>query len=146
MKSICLKIGVSAPVDKVMSAVNSLEGLANWWTDDVSGSTKEGKTIAFRFNGEGPEVRVVKDEKTQVSWLLTSGPEEWLGTRINFQAIEEDNENVLYFQHSGWQEESSFFHHCSMKWAVFMLSLKEYIDSGKGRAFPNDIKITSVGF
>jgi hypothetical protein len=28
-----------------------------------------------------------------------------------------------------------------MKWATFMLSLRDYLETGKGRPFPNDIQI-----
>jgi hypothetical protein len=36
-------------------------------------------------------------------------------------------------------------HHCSTKWALFLMSLKSLIDTGKGAAFPNDVHITSSG-
>ena len=31
--------------------------------------------------------------------------------------------------------------HCSMKWATFLLSLKELAETGKGRPSPEDLKI-----
>jgi hypothetical protein len=31
--------------------------------------------------------------------------------------------------------------HCSMKWATFMLSLRELVETGKGRPSPVDLKI-----
>ena len=31
--------------------------------------------------------------------------------------------------------------HCSCKWAVFLLSLKDALETGKGRPFPDDIHI-----
>jgi hypothetical protein len=33
------------------------------------------------------------------------------------------------------------FTHCSAKWAVFLLSLKEILETGQGKASPNDILI-----
>ena len=32
-------------------------------------------------------------------------------------------------------------HHCSTKWAVFLMSLKSLVETGKGDPYPNDIKI-----
>jgi hypothetical protein len=32
-------------------------------------------------------------------------------------------------------------HHCSTKWGVFLLSLKSLLETGKGRAAPNEIKL-----
>ena len=34
-------------------------------------------------------------------------------------------------------------HHCSTKWAVFLLSLKSLLEIGKGAAWPNEIKLDS---
>ncbi len=32
-----------------------------------------------------------------------------------------------------------------MKWATFLLSLKDYVETGRGRPFPNDLKIEATG-
>jgi hypothetical protein len=32
-------------------------------------------------------------------------------------------------------------HHCSTKWATFLLSLKDLVENGKGRPEPRDTKI-----
>jgi hypothetical protein len=32
-------------------------------------------------------------------------------------------------------------HHCTTKWAIFMMSLKTLCESGKGSPSPNDVKI-----
>jgi hypothetical protein len=34
-----------------------------------------------------------------------------------------------------------FMHHCSTKWAVFLLSLKSLVETGQGAPEPNDVKI-----
>jgi hypothetical protein len=34
--------------------------------------------------------------------------------------------------------------HCSTKWAVFMLSLKELLEKGKGHPAPDDIEINHL--
>jgi hypothetical protein len=34
-------------------------------------------------------------------------------------------------------------HHCGTKWAVFLLSLKSLLETGKGAPAPNDIKLDS---
>ena len=51
------------------------------------------------------------------------------------------NQCVVHFTHSGWADDLKMFPHCSTKWAVFMLSLKDLLETGKGRPAPNDIPI-----
>jgi hypothetical protein len=34
-----------------------------------------------------------------------------------------------------------FMHHCSTKWATFLLSLKDWLERAEGRPAPYDVKI-----
>jgi hypothetical protein len=45
------------------------------------------------------------------------------------------------FGHRNWREAVEFTAHCSMKWATFLLSLRELVETGKGRPSPDDRKI-----
>jgi len=38
-------------------------------------------------------------------------------------------------------EPGEFMHHCSTKWAVFLMSLKSLLETGKGAPAPDDVKI-----
>ncbi len=142
MPNITHTISTSVDLNKAMSAITSLNGLNNWWTTETTGDPSEGGVLAFRFGGGGPDMSVEKVTENEVIWKCVSGPEEWLGTTIEFRFQREENGNTaLYFTHRGWAEETPFHYHCSMKWASFLLSLKEYLDLGQGRPFPNDIQI-----
>jgi len=142
MVNITHQIAASSDVKTVMDALTTLEGLKSWWTTDTTGEPGPGGTIKFRFNGNGMDMRVETVAETDVIWRCVSGPEEWLDTTIEFSLKSNtDDGTSIYFTHRNWAEESSFHYHCSMKWATFLLSLKEYLELGKGRAFPNDIQI-----
>ncbi len=64
-----------------------------------------------------------------------------MGTEISFQLTSGENQTYLLFSHSGWKVASEFMAHCSTKWAVFLLSLKNAIENGKGQPFPDDLPI-----
>jgi hypothetical protein len=34
-------------------------------------------------------------------------------------------------------------HHCSTKWAIYLMSLKSVLETGKGAPAPRDVKIDS---
>jgi hypothetical protein len=36
-------------------------------------------------------------------------------------------------------------HHCSTKWAYFLLALKAQLEGGRGTPYPDDMKISSWG-
>ncbi len=146
MANICLTFGTNVPANSIHQALTTLSGLQGWWTQGTSGNPEKGGTIAFRFGDNGGfDMKVILATKQQVHWQCVGGPEDWLDTRIEFDIQESEKQTKLMFRHVGWQQENPFFHHCSMKWATFLLSLKDYVEGRGGKAFPNDIKIEAVG-
>jgi len=143
MTNICLTIGAKTSAATMVAGLNSIEGLSKWWTSDTSGDTAEGGTILFRFDGGGFDMKVLTNSEDNVVWQCTGGPDEWIGTKVSFAVTEDDGESNLMFKHAGWAEETPFHHHCSMKWASFLLSFKQYLETGKGQPFPNDIQIAA---
>lgn len=141
MANITHQIGVKANPASIMRALTTIEGLSNWWTHTTEGSAKNGGTIKFLFNGQVLEMKVTKVSEDTVEWKCSTGPDEWLDTPITFHLKTTKEQTRIFFSHKNWKEESPFHYHCSMKWAVFMLSLKNFLDTGKGNAFPNDISI-----
>ncbi len=142
MSNITLAISTSAAMEQAMSALTTLDGLNKWWTTDTTGNPHEGGVISFRFDGGGPDMAVEKVRENEVIWKCLSGPEEWIGTTIEFRFQKaDDGPTALFFAHRGWADETPFHYHCSMKWASFLLSLKQYLELGEGRPFPNDIQI-----
>ena len=69
------------------------------------------------------------------------GPPEWIGTQVRFELRQQDGYTIVLFAHQGWREPVEFMHHCSTKWAVFLLSLKALAETGEGRPYPRDVKI-----
>jgi len=60
-----------------------------------------------------------------------------------FDLKQNDDWIIVLFKHAGWKEPVEFMHHCSTKWAVFLLSLKSLRETGKGALWPNEIKLDS---
>jgi len=86
------------------------------------------------------EVLALEPNK-KVHWRFQKGPEEWIGTDVTFELSQDGEYTIVLFGHRNWREPVEFMAHCSMKWALFMLSLKELVETGRGRPSPNDVKI-----
>ena len=148
MVDIIHRVGIKAPASKVYEALSTVEGIAGWWTRDTSGKSQIGKTIVVRFfspderelGSMSMEVKSLEPGR-KVQWTFIAGPEEWIGTDATFDLQQEGDYTIVMFGHRNWREAVEFTAHCSMKWAMFMLSLKELIETGKGRPSPHDIKI-----
>ncbi len=147
MFDILHRVEVNAPATKTYDALTTREGLAAWWTNDTKGNTGSvDGVIRFRF-GElgGFDMRVVSLEPAKrVTWQVQSGPPEWVGTKVSFELVEKAGNTTILFKHQGWKEPVEFMHHCSTKWATYMMSLKALVETGKGAAYPNDVHITQT--
>ena len=148
MVDIIHRVGIKAPIAKVYAALSTAEGVAGWWTRNTSGSSKIGGTIDVRFHSsDGKEIGsmsmevVALDPDKKVQWRFKSGQAEWVGTDVIFNLSQDGDYTIVLFGHKNWREANEFTSHCSMKWAIFMLSLKELVETGNGRPSPNDIKI-----
>ncbi|GAA1622157.1 SRPBCC domain-containing protein [Catellatospora bangladeshensis] len=143
MVDILHQVGVTAPLDEVYRAVSTPEGLAGWWTVDTTGKSEVGEQLAFRF-GElgGFDMEVLAlDPAGHVRWKVVDGPPEWIGTEVDWRLKQRGAYTNVLFKHEGWREPVEFMHHCSTKWATFLLSLKELVETGRGRPSPDDVKI-----
>ena len=140
MPDILHKLSIGAPKERVFQALATRDGLANWWTATTEGESAPGKTLGFRFGEHVTEMRVDELQPgTRVSWQCTNSMPDWMGTRVTFDLAEEGGRTTVRFGHRQWAESSDFLAHCSTKWATFLLSLREYVETGKGRPFPHDL-------
>ncbi|WP_327287914.1 SRPBCC family protein [Streptomyces sp. NBC_01198] len=144
MVDILHRIGVeqSSP-ERVYEALTTLDGLAGWWTEKASGSTDLDGVIEFRFRPGGFDMKVIElDPGRLVRWEVVGGPEEWIGTTVRWELRQEGDYTIVLFKHEGWREPVEFMNHCSTKWATFLLSLKELVETGEGAPDPRDVKIS----
>jgi uncharacterized protein YndB with AHSA1/START domain len=148
MIDIIHRVGIKAPLSRVYAALSTIEGAAGWWTKETTGVSKPGGTIDFQFStpsgerigGMTMEVMTLDPDK-EVRWRCKAGPEEWIGTEVVFKLTRDGDYTIVHFGHKNWREAVEFTEHCSTKWATFLLSLRDLVETGKGRPSPNDVKI-----
>jgi uncharacterized protein YndB with AHSA1/START domain len=148
MVDIIHRIGIRSSAEQVYKALSTIEGLSNWWSQEVKGDERIGGKIEFTFRSETGDIKgqmVMEVQKLNaeknIRWRCIDGPPEWIDTEITFDLSQQDDQVIILFGHRNWHEAVEFTAHCSMKWAVFLLSLREYVESGKGKPSPLDLKI-----
>jgi len=145
MVDILHRVGIRASCDEVFKALSTRDGLAGWWTHDTRLQPHGG--FSFHFHANGAEVgsfemKVLElDPARRVLWQVAAGPEEWVGTRVVWDLQSEGDWCIVLFKHQGWKAPVEFMHHCSTKWAIFLMSLKSLVETGKGLPSPHDVKI-----
>src|SRR5262249_40865246 len=117
-----------------------LEGLAGWWTPEVSGASAPGDELRFEFSGVGEHIimRVETVEQALVRWhcVTHSALPDWRGTTIVF-ALGDDPRGrcVLDLTHLGLVPALECSEDCALGWDYFLASLVGYVDRGRGTPF-----------
>ena len=138
MPDILHRVGIGANPERVYAALTTIDGLRHWWVVETTGRAELGGTINFGFC-DMQVLEAVPDKL--VHWRCTRGPDEWINTEVTFRLEWKDDQTFVIFAHSGWKEPVEFMHHCSTKWATFLLSLRDWLERMEGRPAPYDIKI-----
>src|SRR4030095_435896 len=127
------RVGIKSSVDEAYKALATREGLAAWWTNNTEGDSKVGGVLQFRFGAGGFDMKILELQPARrVLWEVVDGPREWIGTKVSWDLKQEGDYAIVLFKHEGWKEPVEFMHHCSTKWAVFLVSLKSLVETGKG--------------
>jgi uncharacterized protein YndB with AHSA1/START domain len=144
MVDILHRVGMkSASLDDVYAALTTIEGLAGWWATDTKGQTEIGGILEFRFKPGGIDMKVLElNPAKSVLWEVTDGPAEWIGTTVRWDLKQSGDYTIVLFAHEGWKEPVEFMYHCSTKWATFLVSLKQLVETGTGAPEPHDLKIS----
>lgn len=148
MADIRHRVGISAPREQVYEALATREGLARWWTRDTAGDDSAGSKLEFFFGQPEPAAIMEVTGRVpgqRVAWRCVQGPDEWVGTTLTFDVSESGGETVVLFTHADWREPVEFMHHCSTKWAYYLLGMKAGLEGGSATPFPVDMAISSWG-
>ncbi len=140
MADILHRVGVKGPApDKVYHALTTLDGLSGWWIEKTSGNPALGGVIE---NPIGLDMKVTElDPGRLVRWEATGGPAEWDGTSIRFELRQHGDWTTVLFKQEGWHEPTELMHHSSTKWATFLISLKQLVETGAGTPHPRSVTI-----
>jgi uncharacterized protein YndB with AHSA1/START domain len=140
------EIHISASLEAVFRAVADAKELAHWWTTDVRGESALGNKLEFWFNGNFAAEMVVTalEPRELVRWRVTDRSiREWVDTELEFRIFRQRDQTFLHLRHSKWREDAQMFPECSMHWAIYLLSLKEFVETGKGRPHPYDMPVNT---
>jgi uncharacterized protein YndB with AHSA1/START domain len=145
MHAIRHRVGIKAPQDRIYETLSSKGGLSQFWMQ-TEGDPEVGGRLDFYLDNSEPVVAFQVIELSppdRVRWLCLDGPAEWVGTSVEFELKGSEGETALLFTHADWQEPTEFMHHCSTKWATFLIGLRSGLEGGAFTAFPDDTLISS---
>ena len=123
MADIKHSIVISAPQEQIRPLVASAAGLAKWWAADTTQTPDGAVELGFFNKSTVYRLRSESQSDHEVRWLCETG-DEWNGTRIEFELLENGETTTLRFKHKGWSSETDYFTLCNTTWGTLMYRLK----------------------
>lgn len=130
---------IKASPRAVYAALTDPKLLAKWWIPDTRGESRLGGTLEFRIGDFCQRMRILALEPERlVRWTAQDKePADWAHTEIEFEIRPDAEKCWVRFRHAGLRADIERLPYYSMSWAVFLLSLKELMETGIGFPFPN---------
>lgn len=132
-------IKIHASPERVFEAVTTADGIRQWWTRDAAIEPKLGATGEFGFYEKRFVVKLTVEELTpftRVRWKVTNAA--WGGSDIEFNLKADGSDTALLFAHRGFPRADEALASATTRWGFYLLSLKRYLQTGKGTPNPDD--------
>lgn len=135
MAEILHELFIRANPGKVYLALTEQKGLSNWWTRHAQVEPRTNSIAQFSFE-HGQTVLRMKIlrliSNKAVVWHCVGGQPEWEDTQIYFELEPVRDGTILHFAHRGWKRPTGILAKCSFDWARYLMSLRSYLEKGKG--------------
>ena len=139
MHDIMHLIKIHAMPERVYQAITAESDIRQWWTRDSSIQPQLGATGEFGFYGKRFVAKVTVEALepfTHVRWKVANAA--WPGHDIAFDLRADGNDTVLVFAHRGFPRSDEAYASATTRWGFYLLSLKRYLQTGKGTPNPDD--------
>lgn len=129
---------IRASQAKVYEALTTQEGLGAVWTSKLLVKPEPGFVNEFNWGEEYITKMQILELRPgeKVLWECTESDPEWVGTFICFKILPgKEGITTVILKHYNWQEVTDYYRSCNYHWAMFLLSLKKYLEEGTGMPY-----------
>jgi uncharacterized protein YndB with AHSA1/START domain len=141
MPNIMHLIKIHASPERVYQALTTAESIRNWWTRDAVLDSRIGGTGEFRFHDGKSVIEMRIDElkpPVRVVWkTISCFRPEWDGTTVAFDLQAEGSDTALSFAHRDFAQADEGYALVTRGWAYYLVSLQQYLETGKGAPHPD---------
>ncbi len=137
------RVGIVGDINKIYRALYEPEGLNGWWATTTDGVPKKGQVLDLHFRDVVTLSFRVDElaENSCVRFHCISGPGPWQDCDLTFSLKQDSDQVWVDVVHENKNASGDDFLYFSTKWVCYLLSLRDLIETGKGRPYPNDVKI-----
>ena len=143
MAKVMHRVGVDGPIEKIFEVITTDEGFAGWWATSAKITAEVGGRIELTFDDltvlkfEYKDIQ--KNKLVEIQCVGGAGP--WQGSKLLFELEQADDQVFVTLTHQNDVSSERDFLYFSTKWPCYLLSLRDFVETGKGRPYPDDVKI-----
>lgn len=137
------RVGIAGHINDIFNALHNPEGLNGWWATTTDGTPEQGYVLDLHFSDVVTlSFKIVTlTPNVFVGLSCVSGPYPWKDSSLSFALKQGADQVWIELTHENNETSEDDFLYFSTKWACYLLSLRDFVEHGKGRPYPNDVKI-----
>lgn len=139
MTDIVQELTIEATPENVFHALTEPDEIAEWWSNHVTAERKVGSFTEVRFENGGVMKMEITDLEVgkNVHWRCRLSPHNWEGSTITWDLTPISKGAKLLFGHHNLTvgDTSYSIEETRAGWEYFLLSLKSYLETGKGTPY-----------
>ena len=144
MKKIVHFIGAKTTKEKMFHAISTPDGIKEWWASNANGTVKMGETLELIFT----KLTVLNFKYEEIipnnKLVLTcfNSFKAWDKTQLVFEIEEKEGQVFLTLTHQNIPDDDvESLTYFTSKWTIYLLSLKQYLETGIGTPYPKELKL-----
>ena len=137
------QIGVVGDITTIYRTMHEPEGLDGWWATISDGTSKTGEILNLHFSDVLTlSFKIVAlRENSFIHLHCISGPGPWQDCDLTFSFTQDNDQVWVSLVHENAAASDDNFLYFNTKWPCYLLSLRDLIETGRGRPYPQDTKI-----
>ena len=137
-------IGAKCTKEEMFNAISKPSELEKWWATRAEGIVESGETLFLIFDKlttlKLKYEEIVPNQKLVLTCFDSF--KAWDKTQLIFEILEKDNQVFLTQTHQNINpQDVQSLTYFSSKWTVYLLSLKQYLETGIGTPYPYETKL-----
>lgn len=137
------RVGIAGDIHEIFRCLHQPEGLNGWWATTTDGAPEEGQVLDLRFSDVVTLSFRIETLKRNafVGLRCVCGPYPWQDSTLSFVLNQDSDQVWVELLHENTAASEDDFFYFNTKWTCYLLSLRDLIEQGRGRPYPNDVKI-----
>lgn len=135
-REIALAVDVRADAAAVYRALTTQDGLAGFWTPDVSATAEVGASLRFGFEPAPVDLQMTVETLEpgkRVAWACAGPWPYWTDTHVEWQLSDAPQGGTrVLLRHQGWDDgyDDGEFGSVAYTWALVLGALQRYAETG----------------